>query len=57
MGPGYEEVAENVVRSEASVGYRMHSFVLKGGERRFRTAFLALDLLLKIETGPDAAGR
>ena len=52
MGPGYEEVAENVVRSEASVGYRMHSFVLEGGERRFRTAFLALDPSLKIETRP-----
>ena len=52
MGDGYREVAENVVRSEAAVGYRIHAFVLKGEERNFRKAFLMLNPALKIETHP-----
>ncbi len=52
MGEGYREVSENVVRSETGVGYRIHAFVLKGDERRFRKAFLMLDPSLKIETRP-----
>lgn len=52
MGDGYREVVENVVRSQAGGGYRIHAFVLKEEERRFRKAFLALDPSLEIAVRP-----